>query len=56
MITMEYTTIRISLWLKDILSRLGNRGDTYEDIIIKQFNLTKEYQEYVQSLDEEKVQ
>jgi len=51
---MEYTTIRVSTWLKDKLDQFGGRGDTYEDIIIKQLDLMEEYQEYVQSLDEEK--
>ena len=54
MIIMEYTTIRISTWLKEKLDRLGGRGDTYEDIIIKQLDLTEEYQEHVRDLEEEK--
>jgi len=53
MITMEYTTIRISTWLKEKLDKLGGRGDTYEDIIIKHLDLTEEYQEYVQKINEE---
>jgi len=47
---MEYTTIRISTWLKDVLDRLGGRKDTYEEIIIKHLDLTEEYKEYVRGL------
>ena len=50
MIVMEYTTIRISTWLKDVLDRLGGRKDTYEEIIIKRLDLAEEYQEYVRGL------
>jgi len=52
MITMEYTTIRISTWLKEKLDKLGGRGDTYEDIIIKHLDLTEEYRKYVKGLEE----
>ena len=51
---MEYTTIRISLWLKDVLDRLGGMKDTYEDVIIRQLDLTEEYQEYIRLMGETK--
>jgi len=53
MVTMEYTTVRISTWLKDKLDKLGDRGETYEDIIIKQLGLIEEYQEHIKKVEEE---
>jgi len=51
-IIMEYTTVRISTWLKDKLDKLGGRGETWEDILIRQLGLVEEYKEYVRGLND----
>ena len=52
MVIMEYTTVRISTWLKDKLDKLGGRGETWEDILIRQLGLVEEYKEYVRGLND----
>jgi len=52
MVIMEYTTVRISTWLKEKLDKLGDRGETWEDILIRQLGLVEEYKEYVRGLND----
>jgi len=49
---MEYTTMRISLWLRDKLDDRGERGETYEDIIIRCLGLEEEYRKTVAEVAE----